>query len=69
MKFLESYFANIQDTFTLLSGPFEMPDVIRRHPRYHAIWETPHMKELADVRRANGQSAGLPLPIDGSDME
>ncbi|NNU17684.1 TIR domain-containing protein [Parvularcula sp. ZS-1/3] len=40
------------------------PEWVRRHPRYHAIWETPGMKALAEARRSNGWEAGLPLPIE-----
>ena len=43
-------------------GANPYPDWVLRHPRYHALWERPGMRELAVARRANGQSAGLPLP-------
>ncbi|NNM14516.1 MAG: hypothetical protein HKO58_09335 [Gammaproteobacteria bacterium] len=62
-------FLNTQDHYILLPGPFEMPETIRRHPRYHALWQRPEMASLAKARRANGHNAGLPLPIDGSDIE
>lgn len=58
--------ATTQDTYALLPGPFEFPESIRRHPRYHALWERPELASLAKARRANGQTAGLPLPIEGA---
>lgn len=51
------------DFWPLLDGRYEYPDELRRHPRYHAIWNNTDMARLAEVRRANGQTAGLPLPI------
>jgi TolB-like protein/tetratricopeptide (TPR) repeat protein len=48
----------------LTEGVFEFPEALRRHPRYHEYWSLPGMAEFAAVRRANGQSAGLPLPIE-----
>ncbi|WP_265530354.1 TIR domain-containing protein [Sphingomicrobium marinum] len=51
------------DFWPLLEGRYEFPDEMRRHPRFHAIWANPDMARLAEVRRANGQTAGLPLPI------
>jgi len=56
--------ANTQDSYILLPGPFEFPETIRRHPRYHALWEQPALASLAKARRANGQAAGLPLPLE-----
>ena len=74
------FFAAIEDaaeTGELLRGPHSlfflheiapMPEAILRNPRYHALWERPGLAELAAARRANGKTAGLPLPIneDGS---
>jgi len=65
--------SNTHDTYALLPGSFEFPESIRRHPRYHALWERPELASLAKARRANGMTAGLPLPVDtttdGSDEE
>jgi len=61
-------FQNVQDNYILLPGPFELPEAIRRHPRYHKLWESPELASLAKARRANGQTAGLPLPmVDNSE--
>ena len=58
----------------LLGSPYAMapyyganpyPEWVLRDPRYHALWAEPGMAELAAARRANGQTAGLPLPIEG----
>lgn len=57
-------FTTAEDLYLFLPGPFEVPEEMRRHPRYHAFWARPGMAELAEMRRANGQSAGLPLPVD-----
>jgi TolB-like protein len=46
-------------------GAYEFPDALRRHPRFHELWTLPGMPELAEVRRANGITAGLPLPMEG----
>jgi TolB-like protein/tetratricopeptide (TPR) repeat protein len=46
-------------------GRFELPERTRRLPRYHEFWALPGMPELAAARRANGQTAGLPLPSEG----
>lgn len=51
------------DYWPLLDGRYEYPEELRRHPRYHALWDKPDMKALEKARRANGQTAGLPLPI------
>jgi len=51
----------------LLPGRRGFPETLRRHPRYHEFWELPGMPELAAARRANGQTAGLPLPIEGGE--
>ena len=48
-----------------MPGRYEMPETIRRNPRYHEFWSSPALRELAAIRRANGQTAGLPLPVDG----
>ena len=55
-------FENIESFFALSPGRLEVPDSLRRHPRYHEYWKLPGMAELADVRRANGMPYGLPLP-------
>ena len=55
-------FSNTEDLFALASGRLEVPESLRRHPRYHEYWNQPGMAELADVRRANGMPFGLPLP-------
>ncbi|WP_260482322.1 TIR domain-containing protein [Sphingomicrobium flavum] len=52
------------DFLPLLPGRLEYPEELRRDPRYHALWSHPQMKALAQARRANGQTAGLPLPIE-----
>lgn len=51
--------------YPLMPGRYEMPEIIRRSPRYHDFWSSPGFQEVAEIRRANGQTAGLPLPIDG----
>ncbi|MFK8054082.1 MAG: hypothetical protein AB8F65_14035 [Woeseiaceae bacterium] len=50
--------------FAFSNGPLEMPEVIRRHPDYHAFWQQRGMADLAAIRRANGIDAGLPLPFE-----
>ncbi len=50
--------------WNLTEGAYEFPEALRRHPRYHEYWSLPGMPELAAVRRANGQTAGLPLPME-----
>ena len=52
----------------LLPGRLEFPEPLRRHPRFHEFWELPGMPELAAVRRANGQTGGLPLPVEANDL-
>ena len=52
--------------YPLLPGRFEMPERIRRDSRYHNLWSSPGMQGVADARRANGQTAGLPLPINSN---
>jgi len=54
-------------TWHLTEGAYEFPESLRRHPRFHEYWALPGMPEHAAVRRANGQSAGLPLPIEGAE--
>ena len=44
-----------------LSERWEYNEEFRRHPDYIALWELPGLKELAELRVANGQTAGLPL--------
>jgi len=51
----------------LNGGRFELPERTRRNPRYHALWALPGMQELAAVRRANGQTGGLPLRIESDE--
>ena len=51
-------------TFPLTDSAWQMPESIRRHPRYHEWWARPGYAELAEVRRANGQPYGLPLPVE-----
>jgi hypothetical protein len=52
--------------YALSDSRWQMPESIRRHPRYHDWWARPGMAELAAARRANGKPFGLPLPIEGS---
>jgi len=54
-------------TSVLVPGRTELPASLRRHPRYHEFWELPGMPELEAIRRSNGQTAGLPLPIEDSE--
>ncbi len=54
-----------QPFFALSDSRWQMPESIRRHPRYHEWWTRPGMAELAAARRANGKPFGLPLPIEG----
>jgi TolB-like protein len=56
-------------TWHLTEGLYAFPDALRRHPRFHEFWALPRMAELAAVRRANGQTAGLPLPIEPTQNE
>jgi TolB-like protein len=53
--------------FILTPGRYEFPERTRRHPRYHEYWSLPGMVEWAEIRRANGQVAGLPLPIESDE--
>ena len=53
----------------LTEGRFAFPDALRRHPRFHEFWALPRMAEFAAVRRANGHTAGLPLPIEPAQIE
>ena len=55
-----------QAFYALSDSRWQMPESIRRHPRYHEWWARPGMAELAAARRANGKPFGLPLPIEGS---
>lgn len=50
--------------YILTPGRYEFPERTRRHPRYHEYWSLPGMAEWAEIRRANGQTAGLPLPME-----
>ncbi len=52
--------------YVLSDSRWQLPESIRRHPRYHEWWTRPGMAELAAARRANGKPFGLPLPIEGS---
>ena len=54
-----------QNFYALSDSRWQMPESIRRHPRYHEWWARPGMVELAAARRANGKPFGLPLPIEG----
>ena len=56
--------AQFQIVFLLTPGRYELPESIRRHPRYHEFWSQPGMAEWAEIRRANGAIAGLPLPMN-----
>ena len=42
-------------------GQNNYPDQLLKHPRYHTLWERPGLKELQALRRANGETAGLPI--------
>ncbi|MDH3647939.1 MAG: hypothetical protein OER80_14335 [Gammaproteobacteria bacterium] len=55
---------NGADFYALSDSRWQMPESIRRHPRYHEWWARPGMAELAAARRANGKPFGLPLPIE-----
>lgn len=44
----------------LSCAPMAYPENLLSDPRYHAFWEQPGLAELAAVRRANGQTQGLP---------
>lgn len=50
--------------YNLTPGRYEFPERTRRHPRYHEFWALPGMAEWAEIRRANGATAGLPLPVE-----
>lgn len=52
--------------YPLLPGRFELPERVRRDSRYHELWSSPDMQELAESRRANGQTAGLPMPTNSN---
>ena len=43
-------------------GQYNFPDWVLTHPRYHALWERPGLKEIAELRRENGAIYGLPIP-------
>ncbi|MEM6605443.1 MAG: TIR domain-containing protein [Pseudomonadota bacterium] len=43
-----------------LYGTNPYPAWVLEHPRYHALWERPGPRALAERLRANGQTAGLP---------
>ncbi len=43
------------------------PDWVLEHPRYHALWERPELAKLAEMRRRNGWSDGLPK--SGTNLE
>ncbi|MBT8077436.1 MAG: hypothetical protein KJO31_02620 [Gammaproteobacteria bacterium] len=58
-----------ENLLVLSPGRFEMPETIRRHPHYHDWWSRPGMPELAAARRANGATAGLPLPVQAAVVE
>jgi len=56
---------NFAASFPLSDSRWQMPESMRRHPRYHEWWARAGMAELAAARRANGKPYGLPLPIEG----
>ncbi|WP_205743097.1 hypothetical protein [Halioglobus maricola] len=58
----DRFFANRSVPYVLSGGGLEMPEEIRRHPRYHAIWAQPGMPAIELARRSNSTNAGLPLP-------
>ncbi|WP_260483408.1 winged helix-turn-helix domain-containing protein [Sphingomicrobium flavum] len=43
------------------AGRLDVPEEIRADPRYHAIFDIPRFKALADYRRARGMTDGLPV--------
>ncbi|MHA6289582.1 hypothetical protein [Maricaulis sp. CAU 1757] len=47
--------------FHLSPGRLEFPESLRRHPRYHEIWDSTWLAALERERRARGHLAGLPL--------
>lgn len=68
----ETFFATLElahERNDLFSAPFGFapfyganpyPDWVLEHPRYHELWKDPRLALLAEARRANGQTAGLP---------
>lgn len=48
-------------------GRFEFPNALRYHPRFHEFRELLGMPEIATVRRANGVTARLPLPVEADE--
>lgn len=58
------FFASRGVPYVLWPGRFEIPEHIRRDPRYHELWTLPGMPEIELARRANGITAGLPLPVE-----
>lgn len=59
------------DLLALLDGSrMTVPEAIRADPRYHAIFEIPRFKGIAEYRRAQGLIDGLPVfpmkPYEGS---
>ena len=58
-------FNSLQSDYVLTKGRWEFPEHLRRDSRYHEFWDQPGLNELAKIRIANGQTAGLPLPVDG----
>ncbi len=55
-------FAQPFSRYPFYNGAYQFPERFLLHPRYREFWGQPGMKELAEARRANGQTAGLPLP-------
>ena len=55
--------------YILTPGRYELPERTRRNPRYHEFWSLPGMAEWAEIRRANGATAGLPLPAEEASEE
>lgn len=43
-----------------LTPPFEFDEAFTSRPGYREFWQKPELKELAELRRANGMEAGLP---------
>jgi len=46
-----------------LQPAFNMPESVRNHPGYAALWESPQMKRFARVRIANGALQGIPQVV------
>jgi len=46
-----------------LQPAFNLPDSVRNHPGYAAVWESPEMKRFARVRIANGALHAIPQVV------